>query len=219
MTGVKFRADLAGRSGAGRGLTDIKAPGARCAYAADSFPTAMKHVAVLLPALIFAVTLTLFAGRTLGPAGLEAVLPVSPAVGETAPGGALAVALPATDRTRAGAPTPAQMANGARVYRALCAACHLPDGRGMNGVIPPLAAADYLLADRERAVRIVLQGLSGPLTVNNVNYTGVMPPLGAVLTDRQAADVLTYVFNTWGNSGDAFAVESVAAIRAAAATP
>lgn len=214
LTGVKSRPDLNHRNGARRNLTEIKATGARRAYAAGPSSPSMKHVAVLLSALILAVTLTLFAGPTLNRAGMEAGLRVSLATAAAGPAVTPLVAPLAMDRTRAGAPTSVQMASGARAYRSLCAACHLPDGRGMAGVIPPLAAADYLLADRERAVRIVLQGLSGPLTVNNVNYTGAMPPLGAVLSDRQAADVLTYVFNSWGNSGDAFAVESVAVIRA-----
>lgn len=160
----------------------------------------MKHLAVLLPALALAVTLTLFAGRSL--------TPDTPLDAETSP------AAPVIDPTGAGAPTPAQLAGGARVYRALCAACHLPDGRGMAGVIPPLGAADYLLEDRARAIRVVLHGLSGPITVNGAAYNGVMPPLGPVLTDRQAADVLTYVFNSWGNAGDAFAAGHVAHVRA-----
>lgn len=193
---------------------DLKAAGARRAYAAGPSSPSMKHVAVLFSALILAVMLTLFAGPTLSQAGMEAALRVSFATGPAAPVVTPAVAPGAMDRTRAGAPTSDQMASGARVYRTLCAGCHLPDGRGMVGVIPPLAAADYLLADRERAIRIVLQGLSGPLVVNDANYTGAMPPLGAVLSDRQTANVLTYVFNSWGNSGDAFAIESVAMIRA-----
>lgn len=40
-----------------------------------------------------------------------------------------------------------------------------------------------------------------------------MPPQEAVLTDAQIADVLTYVFNSWGNQGDAFSTDQVRAIR------
>jgi mono/diheme cytochrome c family protein len=183
----------------------------------------MKHVAVLLPALVVAVTLTLFAGRTLIADGPVAVPSVAPAAGgvpaAVLPESVSPAGRPVIDGTSAGPPTSDQLAHGARVYRSLCAACHLPDGRGVPGVTPPLAAADYLLADRERAIRIVLRGISGPLLVNHAGYDGQMPPLGAVLSDRQAADVLTYVFNRWGNTGDAFAVEWVARIRAEAPVP
>jgi nitrite reductase (NO-forming) len=70
-----------------------------------------------------------------------------------------------------------------------------------------------MLADRDRAVRVILKGLSGPVTVNGVTINSVMPPQEAVLTDAQVADVLTYVFNAWGNKGDAFSTAQVKAIR------
>jgi mono/diheme cytochrome c family protein len=34
-----------------------------------------------------------------------------------------------------------------------------------------------------------------------------------VLTDQQVADVLTYVFNTWGNKGDAFTADQAKVMR------
>jgi mono/diheme cytochrome c family protein len=122
--------------------------------------------------------------------------------------------LPLIDPTLAGPATSAQLSRGARVYRSLCLACHLPDGKGMSALVPPLVAADFMFADRERAIRTVLKGLAGPITVNGVGYQGVMPALEQVLTDQQVADVLTYVFNTWGNSGEAFAPAHIGLLRA-----
>jgi nitrite reductase (NO-forming) len=69
-----------------------------------------------------------------------------------------------------------------------------------------------MLADRDRAVRIVLKGMSGP-SPSTATLNSVMPPQEAVLTDQQVADVLTYVFNAWGNKGDAFTADQVKAIR------
>ncbi|MBX3748847.1 MAG: nitrite reductase, copper-containing [Opitutaceae bacterium] len=106
-----------------------------------------------------------------------------------------------------------QIEKGKQVYMGLCFACHQADGKGLPGAFPPLANSDYMLADRDRAVRVVLKGLSGPVTVNGVTFNSVMPPQEAVLTDQQVADVMTYVFNAWGNSGDAFKVDHVKAIR------
>jgi nitrite reductase (NO-forming) len=71
-----------------------------------------------------------------------------------------------------------------------------------------------MFADRERAIRTVLKGLAGPITVNGVAYQGSMPALETILTDTQVADVLTYVFNTWGNSGEAFDPAHIARRRA-----
>jgi mono/diheme cytochrome c family protein len=69
------------------------------------------------------------------------------------------------------------------------------------------------MADKTRAIRTVLAGLSGPITVNGQPFNGAMPPL-ANLTDHEVADVLTYVRSNFGNHGDAVTVAEVAAVRA-----
>ena len=106
-----------------------------------------------------------------------------------------------------------QIEKGKQVYMGLCFACHQLDGKGLPGAFPPLAASDYMLADRDRAIRIVLKGMTGPVTVNGKTINSVMPPQEAVLTDQQVADVMTYVFNAWDNKGDAFTKDQVKAIR------
>ena len=108
----------------------------------------------------------------------------------------------------------AQGERGKKVYLGLCYACHQPDGRGLPGAFPQLAQSDFMLASRERAIGIVLHGLTGPVTVNGQTLNSAMPPQGAVLTDQQIADVLTYVFNAWGNRGENFTAEKVKLIRA-----
>jgi nitrite reductase (NO-forming) len=95
----------------------------------------------------------------------------------------------------------------------LCFACNQPDGKGLPGVFPALANSDFLLADRDRAVRVVLKGLTGPVTVNGQTINSAMPPQEDTLTDAQVADVLTYIYNAWGNKGDAFRADQVKAIR------
>jgi nitrite reductase (NO-forming) len=115
--------------------------------------------------------------------------------------------------TIAGLTKEAQIEKGKQVYMGLCFACHQPDGKGLPGAFPPLAGSDYMLADRDRAIRTVLKGLTGPVTVNGVTLNSVMPPQEAVLTDAQVADVLTFSFNSWGNSGDPFTAAQVKAIR------
>ncbi len=119
----------------------------------------------------------------------------------------------AANPTIAGLTKEAQIEKGKQVYMGLCFACHQPDGKGLPGAFPPLAGSDFMLADRERAIRIVLKGLTGPVTVNGQTLNSAMPPQEAVLTDAQIADVLTYVYNSWGNKGDAFKADHVKAIR------
>ena len=106
-----------------------------------------------------------------------------------------------------------QVEKGKQVYMGLCFACHQPDGKGLPLAFPPLAGSDFMQADRDRAIRVVLKGLTGPVTVNGQTINSVMPPQEAVLTDAQIADVLTYVFNSWGNTGDVFTTAKVKAIR------
>jgi nitrite reductase (NO-forming) len=106
-----------------------------------------------------------------------------------------------------------QVEKGRQVYMGLCFACHQPDGKGLPNIFPPLAGSDFLQADHERAIRIVLKGLSGPVTVNGGTINSAMPPQEAVLTDTQIADVLTFVLNTWGNKGDAVTQDQVKAAR------
>ena len=111
-----------------------------------------------------------------------------------------------------------QVEQGKQVFMQTCFVCHQPEGQGIPGQIPPLAKSDYLMADKERAIRGVLQGQSGEMTVNGKKYNGIMVPLN-YLTDEQVANVLTYVRNTWGNAADAVKTEEVRRIRSEAPPP
>ena len=117
------------------------------------------------------------------------------------------------DAEVAGAALDNVMQRGEDIYLANCAACHQPSGEGLTGAFPPLAASDYLLGERREVMQAALFGLSGPITVNGVEYNGVMPSMG-YLPDADLAAVLTYVFASWGNSGAAVSVDEVSALRA-----
>jgi len=88
---------------------------------------------------------------------------------------------------------------GKKVYMQSCFACHQANGEGVNKSFPPLAKSDYLNADVNRAIRIVLEGLSGEITVNGIAYNSIMP--SQQLTDEEIANVLTFIYNNWGNNG------------------
>jgi len=75
------------------------------------------------------------------------------------------------------------------------------NGEGITRVYPPLANMDsVVLADKDRLIRIVVQGLSGPIEVKGVKYNGKSP--GFKFTDQQVADIINYVCNSWGNEGE-----------------
>jgi nitrite reductase (NO-forming) len=104
-----------------------------------------------------------------------------------------------------------RVAFGERVYSANCAACHQANGLGVPGAFPPLAGADFLNADKTRAIGVLLRGLTGPIVVNGNTYDGVMPALR--LSDEDVANVLTYVYSQWGNSGQVVQPSEVRAVR------
>lgn len=106
----------------------------------------------------------------------------------------------------------ASIDRGRDVYTAQCMSCHMEQGEGIDGVYPPLAKSDYLLADKKRSIDQLLHGLSGAITVNGKNYDGVMNAFDA-LSDTDISDVLNYVRNSFGNKGSAVTPEEVKALR------
>jgi nitrite reductase (NO-forming) len=103
--------------------------------------------------------------------------------------------------------------DGARLFATVCATCHQPGGQGVPKAFPPLRESDFLSADPERAIRIVMSGLKGPITVNGAPYNALMPKLD--LTDDQIANVLTYELTELGNKGKPVTLEQVAKVRKA----
>ena len=133
---------------------------------------------------------------------------------EAAPPAASAPLHGAADTPLASTETDAQaQAHGKQVFESICAACHQPTGSGIPGAFPPLAKSDFLAADPRRAVHIVLNGLTGGVTVNGQHFNSTMPPLGPQLSDRDVADALTFVLNSWGNPGGRIQSEEVKVIR------
>lgn len=104
------------------------------------------------------------------------------------------------------------MVQGKRIFNS-CAACHQGSGAGIPGQFPPLAQSEWVLGDDATLVRILLQGLEGPMTVQGKPYNGVMPAWGSKLSDTQIASVLTYIRGSWGNATAAIAPQRVQEVR------
>jgi mono/diheme cytochrome c family protein len=94
---------------------------------------------------------------------------------------------------------------GKTLYTTLCMACHQENGQGLEKVAPSLVGSTFLLAAPHVPERILINGKEGS--------TGLMPPLGGVLTDDQIAGVLTYVRRSWGNQGSAVEPAGVTDVR------
>lgn len=112
-----------------------------------------------------------------------------------------------------------QIEKGKAVYMQTCFVCHQGEGQGVAGQIPPLAKSDFLAKlTKEDYIKGVLLGRTGAISVNGQTYNGTMIPLN-YLTDEQIANALTYVRNSFGNSGDAITPQEVTKIRNETATP
>jgi len=105
-----------------------------------------------------------------------------------------------------------QIKAGEVLFKGTCSACHQDTGAGIPNVFPPLAKSDFLLADKKRAIGIVLNGLNGPVTVNGATFNSVMPPMSQ-LNDDEVANILTFALNSWGNKGGAVTAKEVAQVR------
>lgn len=107
---------------------------------------------------------------------------------------------------------------GKVLFSGVCAACHQPHGRGLEGVAPPLVDSEWVLGSEQRLVRIILHGLTGPLSVKGRTYRLDMPALGA-FNDEQVAGILTYIRreSEWEHTAAPVEPETVKAIRAATA--
>src|SRR5690606_13432139 len=90
------------------------------------------------------------------------------------------------------------VAAGAQLYNLYCAACHLRDGKGDGGRFPSLAGTDWVTGDKRRLIDVVLNGLEGPIVVNEQPFNGIMPP-HSFLKDTEVASVLTYIRKSFGN--------------------
>jgi mono/diheme cytochrome c family protein len=109
------------------------------------------------------------------------------------------------------------IAEGKKLYAANCVACHQTQGQGVPGTFPPLAGSEWVVGSEERVVRILLHGLSGPVTVAGAQYNGAMPAFGQGSgynwSDEKVSHVLTFIRQSWGNSAPAITPERVTEIR------
>ena len=78
---------------------------------------------------------------------------------------------------------------------------------------PPLSGSPRVAGHREYAIKVLLNGLTGP--IEDRNYPGgVMVPMGTN-TDGWLADVASYVRNSFGNSAGLVTSDQVAEVRKA----
>ena len=100
---------------------------------------------------------------------------------------------------------------GRRLFGTVCLPCHQANGQGIPERFPPLAASDFLNSDKDRAIETLVNGRQGEITVNGRKFNGNMPRLP--FDDAQIANVLTYVYSSFGNCGKEVLPEEVKQAR------
>ena len=105
--------------------------------------------------------------------------------------------------------------DGEAIYMTRCMSCHQTDGAGIAGVFPPLNETEWVVGDKGRLIRIVLDGMMGETEVQGVVYSGAMPPWKTFLSDEEVAAVLTYIRNAWDNEASAVTPQEVGLVRKA----
>ena len=98
-----------------------------------------------------------------------------------------------------------------------CVACHQATGMGTPGQFPPLAGSEWVLAPGpNRMIRIIQNGLEGPIKIKGSDWALAMPGgLGAVLSDEDFAALLTFIRGNkeWGNNASPVTAAEVKAVR------
>jgi cytochrome c551 len=86
---------------------------------------------------------------------------------------------------------------GRILYKQHCIGCHQNSGEGMAQLIPPLDGADYL-QNKEAVICVIRHGMQGPVVVNGIEYSGIMPA-NPQLRPLEIAEIATYILNSWSN--------------------
>ncbi|MDE1145884.1 MAG: cytochrome c [Azospirillaceae bacterium] len=113
----------------------------------------------------------------------------------------------------------ARMRRGAQVYAVNCSACHEGRGQGVADMVTGFAGNPAVQsANPDSLVQTLLKGGRGAVTEANPTGAG-MPAFGWKLNDADAAAVLTFIRNSWGNAAAPVTADQVAATRAALGAP
>lgn len=115
-----------------------------------------------------------------------------------------------------------QFERGRTVYARDCSVCHGNNGRGLAATAPTLVRSSWVLQNPEVTAKIILDGLTGPVTVNGTEVSApdildVMPGFRRTdaMTDEDLSALITYIRNQWGNRATPVSKADVQRIRKA----
>tara|TARA_B100001248_G_C27398248_1_gene467486 strand:+ start:2455 stop:3123 length:669 start_codon:yes stop_codon:yes gene_type:complete len=105
--------------------------------------------------------------------------------------------------------------SGKKIFALRCASCHQANGLGIPGQYPPLDGSKWATSDPALVSYIILNGLKGEIVVKGEVYgTSAAVNMAAVpITDREIANVTTYVRQAWGNNSSEISTDEVVQFR------
>ena len=98
--------------------------------------------------------------------------------------------------------------HGKILYSNFCQNCHMEDGSGLAGLIPPLAQSDYLETHQDQLPCIIKHGLEGEIIVNGKSYNQPMSGINQ-LTEAEIANIINYINSNFGNSIPVMSLEKI----------
>ncbi|QEC75181.1 c-type cytochrome [Mucilaginibacter ginsenosidivorax] len=123
------------------------------------------------------------------------------------------VKTPAKARTKPRQRLAKPAVDGKAVYTKYCLTCHQADGGGVPNMNPPLIKTSYVLGDKNRLIKVVLNGFSENVDIDGESYSNVMPAHD-FLKDQEIAAVLTYIRKNFTNKAGAITAVQVKTVRA-----
>ncbi len=99
-------------------------------------------------------------------------------------------------------------ARGKLLYQKHCQNCHKADGKGFKRLYPPLKAVPYMKQNPGLVACIIKYGMKGPVNIKGKEYNLYMPG-NTKLSNYGLAQIMTYIYNAWGNNHERFSQEYI----------
>lgn len=105
------------------------------------------------------------------------------------------------------------LAPGAVLYTQYCSGCHQANGQGIEGLYPPLAESEWVVENKGRLIKVLMEGIYGPIEVKGKVYNQQMPAY-RFLSDEQITDIINYIRQNFGNKAAPVSANEVSQARA-----
>jgi mono/diheme cytochrome c family protein len=100
------------------------------------------------------------------------------------------------------------LVEGKRLYGEHCSNCHQEDGKGLVRLYPPLRNSDYFEKESRIIACLIKNGQKGEIMVNGISFNQPMPE-NPRLTNLEIAEIMTYIYATWGNKNRLFSHKEI----------